>query len=339
MEVTVVNVNEALYRGIMAFKESYEEGKLKPIKSRNGPVLKWPTPYLTHYKNPMERCLINKVRDCNPFFHFFEGLWMLAGREDVAFLEQFVPRIADYSDNGRTFNGAYGHRLRGWSLTDQLDKAIHVLAHEPETRRVVLQIWQVSDLGKKSKDLPCNTQLYVWVENKRLHMTICNRSNDMLWGAYGANAVHFSMIQEFIASCIGFPVGSMYQFSNNMHVYLETGPWEKLIKFPNSFIDPYAEKVRPCRMNKDLSDRHKFKRHFMYDLQTFFKNMPNNGLRKFDRNNYATPYFRDVVIPMTDVWILYKQNARLETYDKLVEIGATDWQLACREFIEMRWVR
>jgi hypothetical protein len=59
----------------------------------------------------MERVLFDSVRDANPFFHFMEALWILAGRSDVEWLAQWLPSIADYSDDGVSFHGAYGMRL------------------------------------------------------------------------------------------------------------------------------------------------------------------------------------------------------------------------------------
>ena len=53
-------------------------------------------------------------------------------------------------------------------------------------------------------------------------MSIVNRSNDMIWGAYGANAVHMSMLLEYMAAMTGFQVGIYYQISNNLHAYKKT---------------------------------------------------------------------------------------------------------------------
>ena len=103
------NVNEALVLGIQALAES---GKAYP--SRNGDMIEYPGPVTTTYLRPTERVLFEPLRDANPFLHFFESLWMLAGRDDVAYLTQFVKRFKEFSDDGKTFNGAYGHRWRSW---------------------------------------------------------------------------------------------------------------------------------------------------------------------------------------------------------------------------------
>ena len=54
---------------------------------------------------------------------------------------------------------------------------------------------------------------------QRLDMTVLCRSNDAVMGAYGANAVHMSVLQEYLATRIGVPVGRYWQVSNDFHCY------------------------------------------------------------------------------------------------------------------------
>ena len=91
-------------------------------------------------------------------------------------------------------------------------------------RRAVLEMWDAEGelrMANSCKDHPCNTHIYFNVRDNILDMTVCNRSNDMIWGALGANAVHMSILQEYIASHIGARVGIYTQFSNNLHAYTE----------------------------------------------------------------------------------------------------------------------
>ena len=78
---------------------------------------------------------------------------------------------------------------------------------------------------------PCNTQIYFWSRNGKLNMTVANRSNDMIWGAYGANAVHMSFLQEYVASMCGVKCGIYTQFTHNLHAYLDTLKTLKIISF------------------------------------------------------------------------------------------------------------
>ena len=95
------NVSEALYLAKQAIDIEGVE-----VDTRNGKALEFPTPVMTTYKVSTERVLFYPQRDANPFFHFMEGLWMLAGRNDVAWISQFNGRINTYSDTGAHFHGA-----------------------------------------------------------------------------------------------------------------------------------------------------------------------------------------------------------------------------------------
>jgi thymidylate synthase len=53
-------------------------------------------------------------RNNNVFAQLAETAWVLAGRNDLAFLGHYLPRVADFSDDGRTWRGAYGPRIRRW---------------------------------------------------------------------------------------------------------------------------------------------------------------------------------------------------------------------------------
>ncbi len=116
----VRNVSEALCLAKQALEIS---GVL--VKTRNGAAYEFPGPVVTTYTHPRERVLFYKERDANPFFHFMESMWMLAGRNDVDWIMQFNGRMNTYSDDGVTFHGAYGHRWRTWFNKDQLEIAQH----------------------------------------------------------------------------------------------------------------------------------------------------------------------------------------------------------------------
>jgi thymidylate synthase len=227
--------------------------------SRYGSVIRVTEPVMMSYDRPVERVLLSKYRDANPFFHFFEALWVLAGRNDIEPLKWFNSRVAEFSDDGKTWWGAYGARWRDPYLSDtdqpypknerklsQVDYAIRILRRDRSTRRVVLEQWMPYDLHRvwempDCKDVPCNTEvmfmprleylpgathesetMVATTEQETLEfldMTVINRSNDMIWGAMGSNFVTFSMLHEYVASAAGYRIGHYHQISNNLHVY------------------------------------------------------------------------------------------------------------------------
>lgn len=227
------NVNDALQQGLQHLS-SYGIRR----DSRNGPVLLSPEPVTTVYSKPLERVLFWPERDANPFFHLYESLWMLAGRNDVEPVARFAKQMLQYSDDGKIFHGAYGYRWRHWFEFDQLKSIAASLSENKDDRRQVLQMWDpTKDLGRVGKDLPCNVSATFQINvDGALDLCVFCRSNDIVWGAYGANAVHFSFLLEYMARWIGVPVGRYSQISINYHGYLET---VEPLMGKNSLLDPY----------------------------------------------------------------------------------------------------
>src|SRR5262249_10880863 len=131
--------------------------------------------------------------------------------------------------------GAHGERLR-----DQLSVIVRLLRADPDSRRAVLQIWDAeADLGVSSVDLACNTQAMFKVRGGKLNITVLNRSNDIIWGCDGANAVQLSMLLEFMAARIGVEPGLYRQVSDSFHAYEDT--WPKISGIGDRFGgDPYV---------------------------------------------------------------------------------------------------
>lgn len=235
--LTASSPDDALRAGIDLLQK---EGVVN--ESRNGAVLQMRAPVVTIYPNPRSRVSFCPIRDANPFFHLFESIWMLAGKNDVASVSRFASQMSAFSDDGETLHGAYGYRWRHFFDFDQLEVIIDLLRRDPKTRRAVLTMWapygdliaaEGADGGITAKDVPCNTQVYFDATCGKLNMTVTNRSNDIVWGAYGANVVHMSYLHEFVATLTGLPLGTYYQFSNNYHAYVDRPDVQKL--FANWF--------------------------------------------------------------------------------------------------------
>jgi len=292
--------------------------------SRNGGVCAFPYPVLTEYLHPTNRVLFSPVRNANPFFHLMESLWMLAGRNDVWFPALFASRMSTYSDNGSTLAGAYGYR---WLYTfgyDQIMHAADILIKAPDSRRAVISMWNPgawTPYGNTSDsflasggglDVPCNTHIYLDTQDGALNMTVCCRSNDILWGCYGANAVHFSMLMEFISYIVGVPVGVYRQFSNNLHLYPANLPRgctvEELVKDVRSTDKYYGGTGRVTSTPLISIEKSETPSLFMADVRTFFEAVDHinvcgvplkrNTDKLSDSSMYLTTFFQEVVSPM-----------------------------------------
>lgn len=324
------NVNDGLAYALKALEQAGVRRK-----SRNGDVTYFPVPTTIFYHEPRERVLWNEKRDANPFFHFFESLWMLDGRRDVAFPARFAKKIVDYSDDTRSLNGAYGYRWRRQFGRDQIKVIAKRLRENPDDRRCVLQMWDAgSDLGSSSKDVPCNTNVFFAISpDGRLDMTVCNRSNDIVWGCFGANAVHFSFLQEYLASWIGVEVGRYWQMANNLHLYdfnrnqvsTVLPEWES-----DGAEEPYnAGLVAPFRLNQMGWEDMKT---WDEDLSMFMEHPLSVGFRH--------AFFRRVALPMMAAWNSYSRKEDEDRFskarDNLRQCLAYDWTMACDQWLGRR---
>jgi len=285
---------------------------------------------MTVYSEPRERVLFSKVRDANPFFHVMESAWMLAGRQDLAFVQNFVARMSQYSDDQKTLHGAYGYRWRSLFGMDQLKWVIEELRDNPASRRAVLTMWSPADDIPKvqagGKDVPCNTQVYFSVSGGFLDMTVTCRSNDIIWGAYGANYVHFSFLMEYIADMIGATVGKFYQLSNNYHLYLEHYPYSKLMKIQMDLRT--GPSVYPAVTRRRLVEN---KTSFDEEIRSFCTEIEKE---KFSpKNNW---FVFQVLEPMFQVWKEYQKGLCREALKLCDNIVADDWKQACREWLIRR---
>ena len=55
--------------------------------------------------NPLQRNILVENRWANPFAQLAETLWVLAGRNDMDWLERYIPQCRKWSDDGKCFTG------------------------------------------------------------------------------------------------------------------------------------------------------------------------------------------------------------------------------------------
>lgn len=338
--LTVRNVNEALPLGLQLVQSHGV-----PVTSRGLATLEVPGPVTTIYRAPEERVLFCPIRDANPFFHFFESLWILAGARTVHLPRTFLQRIEDYSDDGKEFHGAYGHRLMHAYGFDQLEKAGEILATRPDSRQVVCSIWHPTlDLGMATKDTPCNDMIMFKVRDGMLNMTVNNRSNDVIWGAYGANAVQFSIIQEYVAALAGTTVGYYTQVSDSYHVYVDNPLWQKFASgqyMPEGHVvNPYNMgdlSVTPRPMFHDRADALACRADAQLLNQMAEKGVIHHAPVAWMNKQFTSSLFNDVAIPMLLAFFNYKSGDMDGAWRMANDnIKARDWAAACGQWISRR---
>jgi thymidylate synthase len=289
--------------------------------SRNGPVVSVLGPTIVKFKNPRDRVLIDPVRDANPFFHLFESLWMLAGSNEVSFIQNFNKQIGAYSDDGETFNAAYGHRWRRYFGYDQIAKAIGMLRDNKYDRRVVITQWDPrADLGSESLDIPCNQQIMPRVYENKLNFLTTNRSNDAVWGLCGANMVHLTVLMEVMAHAVGLPLGEWVHVTNNLHIYERH--WDMARNVQPLQVHLVRPKSQPLLAKEERYE------DFITDCEDFIAGQDDD---------FRTEFFDGTVAPMIQGYHKWKRDGDKAgaIYDAQC-IEADDWRRACVAWLRRR---
>ena len=310
------NVNDAAVKGKALLRQLGIQQE-----SRAGNVLRIPEPVTTVYSRPWECVMFDEGRDANPFFHLFEALWMIAGRDDVAALSRFNKRIGDFSDDGESLHGAYGRRWRYHWGFDQIEEIVRRLKSNKFDRRQILQMWDPEADGadqQSMKDLPCNTCVHFQGSSfGELDMTVFCRSNDAVWGCYGSDAVTFSILQQYVASKCGMSVGRYWQISDNFHAYDAT-----FGQLPEAVNDPYsANEVEYVKL--------------------FIPSTPEINMlldQGPEALGYTSTFIRKVAVPMLKAHDFYKEGDFDSAYAALTD-SASDWLVASKRWLKRREAR
>lgn len=185
---------------------------------------------------PAKRMIISKARGGNPFAQMAEAVWVLAGRNDLDWLETYIPQCKKWSDDGKTWRAGYGPRLRQWNGVghvsprympphwdvpiDQIRQVYNKLRQDPDTRQAVITLWDpAEDWVMGSKDYPCNNWLHFIIRNHKLHLNVVVRSNDAVYGFSHADFFIWSILQDAMASWLNVGVGTMTWNTTSFHVY------------------------------------------------------------------------------------------------------------------------
>jgi thymidylate synthase len=427
MHLHTRNVNSGFCEVVRMMSTTWH-GKVRDQDSRNGKVMMVDEPVTITYSHPRERVLFNSARDANPFFHLYESLYMLAGRNDVAPLVYYCKQYKEYSDDYREdadgihgqLNGAYGYRwrcaagrpnlwmednrkeggqlVRGYDRpgVDQLDLLIRHLKENPTSRRAVLNMWNVeSDLlnlgtsllcsrcegagflfrveegtnnvvgkeackpchgtgyiaSKPSKDVCCNLNVMFSLQEDSpvtqaggrfpdmLHMTVINRSNDLVWGMLGANYVQFTMLQEYVACCLGAQVGLYHHITNNLHAYeWNWKPEEWLSEYspPLSFSPNGYYEGGNLRLTRLVDNPKVFNRELVRFVQLNMAHANRMELDTAKERQWSEPFLRNVAQPMCSAWHMHK----IRSYDAadyyLDKVVADDWRMAGKMWMAKR---
>jgi len=236
------------YAGINSFligasKLLLEEGVKR--ETRGHICFELAEPAMFKITNPTAREITILERKWFKTLPYAESLWIASGRNDMAYITHYLPRMVDFSDDGVYMRGGYGPRYRDYNgeiedyrietinvrqpgSVDQLRYVVECFKADKETRRAVMSFgdpmkddFDENGALKNSKDIPCTRELHFMKQSgcNKLDLIVRMRSNDLVWGASGVNVFNYTFMLEYVAAILGLEVGNYYHIADNLHYY------------------------------------------------------------------------------------------------------------------------
>lgn len=154
----------------------------------------------------------------------FELLWFLRGDTNIKYLNDNKVRIWDeWANVSGDLGPIYGKQWRKWSSDggnkiDQIKTVLDLIKNDPNSRRMVVSSWNVSDLEKMSI-YPCHCLFQFYVYENKLSCHLYQRSGDVFLGV-PFNIASYALLTHMIASISGLEVGELIHTLGDAHLYL-----------------------------------------------------------------------------------------------------------------------
>lgn len=153
-----------------------------------------------------------------------ELLWFLKGETNTRYLKEHGVTIWDeWADAQGNLGPVYGYQWRSWPAADgrhidQIAQVIEQLRTHPDSRRMIVSAWNVSDLDKMAL-MPCHALFQFYVANGRLSCQLYQRSADLFLGV-PFNIASYSLLTMMMAQVCGLGLGDFVHTFGDTHLYL-----------------------------------------------------------------------------------------------------------------------
>ncbi|MFK8006812.1 MAG: thymidylate synthase [Saprospiraceae bacterium] len=152
-----------------------------------------------------------------------ELLWFLEGDTNVKYLKENKVRIWDeWADENGDLGPVYGKQWRSWETRDgetidQISQAIDLIKNNPDSRRIIVNAWNVGDLPKMALS-PCHCLFQFYVANGKLSCQLYQRSADTFLGV-PFNIASYALLTMMMAQVCGLEAGDFVHTFGDVHLY------------------------------------------------------------------------------------------------------------------------
>jgi thymidylate synthase len=153
----------------------------------------------------------------------YELLWFLRGDTNVKYLREHSISIWDeWADERGELGPIYGKQWRSWpakdgSAIDQISRAIDLIRRDPNSRRIIVNAWNVGELDQMSLT-PCHALFQFWVGNGKLSCQLYQRSADIFLGV-PFNIASYALLTHMFAQQCNLEVGEFIWTGGDCHLY------------------------------------------------------------------------------------------------------------------------
>ena len=152
-----------------------------------------------------------------------ELLWFLKGETNIAYLKEAGVSIwNEWADENGELGPVYGKQWRSWEgkdgvVIDQITDVISQIRKNPDSRRLIVNAWNVADLPKMAL-MPCHTMFQFYVANNKLSCQLYQRSADVFLGV-PFNIASYALLTLMIAQVCQLEVGDFIHTFGDVHIY------------------------------------------------------------------------------------------------------------------------
>lgn len=160
-----------------------------------------------------------------------------------------------WADESGSIGKAYGYQLGIKHIYpegefDQVDRVLYDLKHNPQSRRIMTNIYNFADLHEMHL-YPCAYSMTFNVTGNKLNAILNQRSQDTLT-ANNWNVVQYAVLVHMFAQVSGLEAGELVHVISDAHIYDRHIPIvEEILKNPQYPAPTF-------KMNKDIKDFYDF---------------------------------------------------------------------------------
>ena len=183
----------------------------------------------------------------------YELLWFLNGDTNVKYLQENGVRIwNEWADENGELGPVYGKQWRSWEgadgkVTDQIAQAIELLKNNPDSRRIIVNAWNVGELPAMALS-PCHALFQFYVADGKLSCQLYQRSADCFLGV-PFNIASYALLTMMIAQVCNLGLGEFIHTFGDAHLYLNHIEQTKLQlsrtirELPKMVINPEVKSI------------------------------------------------------------------------------------------------